>query len=118
MQQGRRCNLGGTELDPNRLIVEHPEKDLATYELSDVLLGNVWNIQLMEGATLTNINPLRLRRRTLKPPKEGAPVLYGGISGLRTSNLSTTAMSHLVSVGLANKGRNASDVEHQHGDES
>jgi hypothetical protein len=106
-QQGRRCNLGGTELDPNRLIVEHPEKDLATYELSDVLLGNVGI--LIDGKAQPNKHqPATVTTWPPKPPKEGAPVLYGGYPGCERAPLNDGNVTFGF-FWVANKVGNASD---------
>lgn len=77
---GKRCNIGGTELDAERLIAEHSALDLATFRLSEVMLANAGLLADGTGdpfkhqpATVTSWPPL--------PPATQAPVMYGGYPG-------------------------------------
>lgn len=106
-QQGRRCNLGGTELDPNRLIAEHPNDDLATYEISDVLLGTVG--MLIDGNAQPNKHqPATVTTWPPEVPQAGAPVLYGGYPGGQREPLEDGNVTFGF-FWVANKVENASD---------
>jgi len=79
VEAGMPCNLVGTNLDPRRLIAEHPTHDLATFRLSDVLLANVG--LLVDGSG----DPVQHQPATVASwppaPSEGSPVMYGGYPG-------------------------------------
>lgn len=84
---GHRCQIGGAYLDPKRLISEHPTMDLATFELSDVLMGQVSILSdasigegiVHQGATVSSW-PIRA-------PAENDPVMYGGYPGAYRTKL-------------------------------
>lgn len=85
-EAGKNCKVGGAPLEPDRLIAEHRQFDLATYRLSDVLLANVGLLADGSGdpakhqpATVTEWPPV--------PASEGAPVMYGGYPGDHRSSL-------------------------------
>jgi len=106
-QQGLPVNLGGTDLDPRRLIAHHHEKDLATYELSDVLLGNVGMLRngkaqpnKHQPATVTTWPPIAAHA--------GAPVLYGGYPGCDREPQPDGNVTFAF-YWIANKVENASD---------
>lgn len=68
-EPGRGCQLGGADLDPKRFITRHPVHDLATYRLSEVILGPAKH----HAATVPSWPPT--------PPREGDVVMYGGWPG-------------------------------------
>jgi hypothetical protein len=86
-ENGYRCQVGGACLDPNRLIAKHPSMDLATFRLSEVLLGQIGVLNdgtvgrgaVHQPATVTSWPPV--------PPNEESAAMYGGYPGAYRSRL-------------------------------
>lgn len=84
---GHRCQIGGAYLDPKRLISEHPTMDIATFELSDVLMGQVSILSdasigagiVHQGASVSSW--------PIPSPGENDPVMYGGYPGAYRAKL-------------------------------
>jgi hypothetical protein len=78
-ETGKRCQVGGAYLDPGRLIARHPSLDLATFDLSEVMLGPV---SFLADYTLSKDAPRHIAATVPtwppRPPSEGEPVMFCG----------------------------------------
>lgn len=75
---GKRAQVGGAYLSPNWLIAKHPTLDLATFHLSDIVLGQVGF--LADYSISPNAHHVAATVPVWPPcpPLEGQPVMYCG----------------------------------------
>lgn len=84
---GHRCQIGGAYLEPKRLIAEHRTLDLATFELSDVLMGQVAVLSDSKVGGGIVHQAATVSTWPIISPAESNPVMYGGYPGAYRSKL-------------------------------